>query len=106
MQQPQKSTANHINYCLLVKQIEWMVRIIAGSCNVQVKCFKNSAINVQVDNQDSALYDCLMFILLALYLPNTILDVENMKCRNILLTTSSLGGKGISRLQVIYHLKP
>lgn len=46
-----------------------------------------------------------MFIHLALYLPNTISEKENMKCRNILLTTSSLGGKGISRLQVIYHLK-
>jgi hypothetical protein len=56
-----------------------MVQIVAGSCNVQVKCSKSSAINVQVDNQDSALYDCLMFICLALYLPNTILDKENMK---------------------------
>lgn len=56
---------------------------------------------MQVDNQDSAVYDCLMFIHLALYLPNTISEKENMQCRNILLTTSSLGGKGISRLQVI-----
>jgi len=55
-----------------MKQMEWMVQIIAGSCNVQIKCSKNSAINVQVDNQDSTLYDCLMFIRLALYLPNTI----------------------------------
>lgn len=60
---------------------------------------------MQVDNQDSALYNCFVFIRLALYLPNTVSEKENMKCRNILLTTSSLGGKGISRLQVIYHLK-
>lgn len=57
---------------------------------------------MQVDNQDSAVYNCLMFIRLALYLPNTISEKESMKCRNILLTTSSLGGKGISRLQVMY----
>ena len=77
------------------------MQIIEGSCNVQVKCSKNSAINVQVDNQDFAIYNCLMFIHLALYTPNTISGKENMKCRNI-LTTSSLGEKGISRLQVIY----
>lgn len=60
---------------------------------------------MQVDNQDSAVYNCLMFICLALYLPNTISEKANMKCRNIILTRSSLGGKGISRLQVIHHLK-
>jgi hypothetical protein len=46
-----------------------------------------------------------MFIRLALYLPNAVTEKENMKCGNILLTMSILGGKGISRLQVIYHLK-
>lgn len=83
-----------------MKQIEWIVQIVAGSYNLQVKCSKSSAVNVQLDNRDSAVCDYLMFIHLATYLPNTISEKGNMQSRKVLHTVSSLGGKGIYRLQV------
>jgi hypothetical protein len=50
-------------------------------------------VNVQVDNQDSAVYNCIMFIRLTFYLPNTVSEKENKKCRNNVFTMSSPGGK-------------